>query len=331
VALTLAVIFAVVSAIALFVGVLHLLHLELPPRDSDEQKNLIEVVKAALGLAVGVGAVVALVVTTRRQRVAEAGSHRDDSRLFTERYSTAAEQLGHEKAAVRLAGVYAMSRLADDWEEQRQICIDVLCAYLRMPYPAAAMPTASPTASLEAIPTETSASDNSGAGEREVRLTIIRVIRDHLRPSALVSWQGKDFDFTGATFDGGSFDGAEFSGGEVFFFGARFPGGKVHFNGARFSGGTVHFGGAWFSGGTVHFDRARFSGGEVHFNTAEFSGGEVYFDRAQFSGGMVDFGGARFSGGMIDFRSVQDWSVLPVGLPNGPTPGLMLPSVSPPV
>lgn len=30
--------------------------------------------------------------------------------------------------------VYALARLADDWEEQRQVCIDVLCAYLRMPY-----------------------------------------------------------------------------------------------------------------------------------------------------------------------------------------------------
>lgn len=28
----------------------------------------------------------------------------------------------------------AHARLADDWTEQRQACIDVLCAYLRMPY-----------------------------------------------------------------------------------------------------------------------------------------------------------------------------------------------------
>jgi hypothetical protein len=38
-------------------------------------------------------------------------------------------------AAVRLAAVYAMAGLADDWEENRQTCVDVLCAYLRMPYP----------------------------------------------------------------------------------------------------------------------------------------------------------------------------------------------------
>ena len=37
-------------------------------------------------------------------------------------------------AAVRLAGVYAMAGLADDWPENRQTCVDVLCGYLRMPY-----------------------------------------------------------------------------------------------------------------------------------------------------------------------------------------------------
>ena len=45
------------------------------------------------------------------------------------------EQLGDYKpAAVRSAGVYAMAGLADDWEANRQTCVDVLCAYLRMPY-----------------------------------------------------------------------------------------------------------------------------------------------------------------------------------------------------
>jgi hypothetical protein len=133
-ALTLAVILAAAAAVGLFLGLVQLLDLPLPPRDDATKKNLIEVVKVSLGLAAGIGAVVALVVATRRQRVTEVESHRADQRLFTERFSTAAEQLGHDKPAVRLAGVYAMARLADDWNEQCQTCIDVLCAYLRMPY-----------------------------------------------------------------------------------------------------------------------------------------------------------------------------------------------------
>ena len=42
--------------------------------------------------------------------------------------------LGNANAAVRLAGVYSMGRLADDWDEQRQTCVDVLCAYMRMSF-----------------------------------------------------------------------------------------------------------------------------------------------------------------------------------------------------
>src|SRR5580658_9332253 len=57
------------------------------------------------------------------------------TRTLNERFATAAGQLGSDKPpAVRLAGVYAMAGLADDWEENRQTCVDVLCAYLRMPY-----------------------------------------------------------------------------------------------------------------------------------------------------------------------------------------------------
>jgi hypothetical protein len=57
------------------------------------------------------------------------------TRTLNERFATAAEQLADNKPpAVRLAGVYAMAGLADDWEENRQTCVDVLCAYLRMPY-----------------------------------------------------------------------------------------------------------------------------------------------------------------------------------------------------
>ena len=56
------------------------------------------------------------------------------TRALNERFATAAEQLGSDKPAVRLAGVYAMAGLADDWAENRQTCVDVLCAYLRMPY-----------------------------------------------------------------------------------------------------------------------------------------------------------------------------------------------------
>ncbi len=211
------------------------------------------------------------------------------TRTLNERFATAATQLGGDKPpAVRLAGVYAMAGLADDWPENRQTCVDVLCAHLRMPY--------YPDPGQRAPESERLAY----RANREVRHTVIRVITAHLREGAAVSWQGLNFDFTGVAFDGGDFTDAKFSGGEVSFDGATFSGGEVNFRGATFSGGEVNFHGATFSGGRVSFDGATFSGW-IGFLFAEFSGGRVSFDGATFSGGEVSFDGATFSGGEVRF------------------------------
>jgi hypothetical protein len=76
-----------------------------------------------------VGAVLVGVYGYRKQRLVEGDARRVDAEQFAQRYTTATDQLGHEKPAVRLGGVYAMARLADNWDEQRRVCIDVLCAY----------------------------------------------------------------------------------------------------------------------------------------------------------------------------------------------------------
>jgi uncharacterized protein YjbI with pentapeptide repeats len=212
------------------------------------------------------------------------------TRTLNERFATAAEKLGSDKpAAVRLAGVYAMAGLADDWTDNRQTCVDVLCGYLRMPY--------------EPDPGEGALGKRrlDFRASREVRHTVIRVITSHLRDDAAVSWRGLNFDFTGAVFDGGDFTGAEFSGGMVDFGGATFSGGTVDFGGATFSGGTIAFGGAAFSGGTVDFTRATFSRGLVDFRLARFSGGDVNFQLATFSGVTFQFNGAEFSRGTVGF------------------------------
>jgi uncharacterized membrane-anchored protein YhcB (DUF1043 family) len=159
------------------------------------------------------------------------------TRTLNERFATAADQLGDDRPTVRLAGAYAMAGLADDWEENRQTCVDVLCAYLRMPYapdPGENAPEPQRLA-FQAI--------------RQVRHTVIRVITAHLRKGAAVSWQGLVFDFNGVIFDGGDFREAEFSRGSVAVFdNAEFSGGTVRFNRATFSGGLVFFGGARFAG-----------------------------------------------------------------------------------
>ncbi|GAB4054800.1 hypothetical protein GCM10028775_46680 [Catellatospora paridis] len=304
----------IIAGIALFASAAVLLWLGLDRPDLGtgmplEPKDQLDLVRIALIVTGGMGGLVALVVAYRKQRIAEDANRRaeteirwaeeanhraieagqrDVTKLFNERYASASAQLGHDAAAVRLAGVYALAGLADDWEAGRQTCIDVLCAYMRMPYqPDQQQP-------------------DWVKGEREVRLSLIRVVRDHLLdPGDYRSWCGRDFDFTGATFDGGDFGGAHFSDGTVIFASAKFIGGDVGFYEAEFSGGTVRFDEAEFSGGTVRFYTAKFSGGTVRFDEAKFSGGTVRFDRAQFSGGTISFDEAEFSEGRVAFNRAQ--------------------------
>lgn len=99
------------------------------------EDRLFDITRATATVAGVLGAVFAILYAYRKQRVEESDSRRKDSELLSKRFQEAANQLGHERPPVRLAGVYAMSKLADDWPEQRQECVDVLCAYLRLPSP----------------------------------------------------------------------------------------------------------------------------------------------------------------------------------------------------
>jgi uncharacterized protein YjbI with pentapeptide repeats len=286
------------AAVLAFLGIhyLHVRGFQAEPRlSADTLYNLLKVVFA---FTAGVGGVFALVTAYRRQRVSEFADRRETSRAFNERFTTAAEQLGHDQPAIRLAGVYAMGRLADDWPQQRQTCVDVLCAYLRMPY--------QPDPGEDAEPGERQAF----RAAREVRHTVIRVITAHLqpegrRPATMQDWHGLDLDFTGTIFDGGSFDEVEFSSGTVSFNNAEFSSGTVSFNDAQFSGARVSFSGAQFSGAVITFDSARFSAGGVSFRDVKVSDGRLSFSGAQFSGGRLSFFDAQFSGGGLSFSAAQ--------------------------
>ena len=294
-------------------------HPKIPHPGVISLHDTVGILQLVFASVAGAGALVALIVAYRRQKIAEADSAHDLTRVFNERFTTIAPQLGDDKPAVRLAGVHAMAGLADDWKSNRQTCIDVLCAYLRLPY--------------EPDPGEKAPAPERLAfrASREVRHTIIRVITAHLSGGATVSWQGLNFNFTGVVFDGGSFASAEFSGGLVRFDGAEFSGGLVRFDGAEFSGGTVSFGGTFrfglaeFSGGTVSFDGAKFSRGTVSFGGAKFNGATVDFGHAKFNGATVDFTRAEFSDGWVDFGHAADWSHPPTFNPDRLTSLVKLP------
>lgn len=309
----------------------------------------VDVVRLVMYVIAGLGGVVALVIAYRRQRLGEAAAAleqaadaREQTKAFNDQFAAAAEQLSSDKAANRLAGVYAMASLADDWDEGRQTCINVLCAYIRMPYDP-------PEQAPELDNSEARKEHQDRRAEQQVRRTVLDVVGERLRADPVngKTWHGHDFDFSGAVIGGGdlhaikviggrvsfaeaefsggrvSFAEAEFSGGEISFSGAEFSGGKISFNSSGFSGAEVsfswaaflesdvHFTWAVFSGGNVYFNAAGFCGGGVYFFGAVFSGAEIHCNGALFSGGQVDFREALFSGGRVDLRHPQDWSTPP--------------------
>ncbi|WP_024804192.1 pentapeptide repeat-containing protein [Nocardia sp. BMG51109] len=152
----------------------------------DHTAARLDVIKTALAVVAGSGAGAALYVSYRKQRTDEANSLREQDRLFTERYTKAVEQLGHSAPAIRLGGVTALVRIADDSARDRPTCLSLLCTYLRL------------AAGDEAVV----------PGERHVRDTIVRELANRLRPDHPGFWHHAVIDLSGARLD----DPADFSG-----------------------------------------------------------------------------------------------------------------------
>lgn len=258
--------------------------------------DVLELIKVSLTMVAGLGGVVALTVAYRKQALAERDEQRTQEASFRDRYGAAAAQLGHDDPAVRLAGVYALANLADDWHAQRQQCVDVLCAYLRLPW----NPHHNPTNPMISRVVERPGAEGEGpkekttttygypdqSGEVEVRKTILRVLADHLKgphsegtdssPRPPGSWSDVDLDLTGATLPPfewqqvttkAHFDKVIFTG-DVWFSGATFTGGAsfgsaTFFGNARFDRVNVT-GNTWFGDATFNlfasFDETIFDG-----------------------------------------------------------------------
>jgi hypothetical protein len=260
--------------------------------DATKHDSRGDVLKIALSTVAGVGGAVALVVAYRRQRDLEEGR-------FIERFGSAAAQLGDPDPAVRIAGVYALARTADETTVaiRSQQCVEVLCGYLRLPY----YPDEGSSHVTEVVTTTTLAERVEQArhqtirhNDRQVRQTIVRVIAAHLREDAENSWSAHDFDFEGAWFEDAGFNDVIFAGPTTSFIGATFTGATL-FDKARFKGER-----AWFQGAT--FDTAQDS---VTFRGAHFLGATTSFRTAEFAGRSASFKGAQFLGGEAEFDEVK--------------------------
>jgi hypothetical protein len=289
----------------------------------------LDAIRMGLSIAVGGSGVFALYLAWRRQRsneadhqqrertlehhrqVADATNHDALERRITELYTKAADQLGSDKAPVRLAGIYALERLAQNNPDQRQTVVNVLCSYLRMPYTVIERheriedePKGAEAEMGDVDPTATRKLEREQ--EMQVRLAAQRILAKHLRPlpSRVVEtfWAGIELDLTGATLF--NFDFSYCAAHEAAFDDARFYG-ATSFARANF-GQKVSFTRAWFGedarfvgvhvDGMALFAEARFEK-DVAFNVAEFEQ-HTEFDRAQFVG-SCSFNGAKLN--RVDF------------------------------
>ncbi|MCX2948372.1 pentapeptide repeat-containing protein [Lentzea sp. NEAU-D7] len=288
---------AVVLACATGYGLFLLLgRPSLPARNAFTTTELLDLLKIGLAVVGGLGAVVALSVAYRKQQVSEAAhviandqELREHDKFFNERYGSAAEQLGHERFAVRLAGVYAMTGLADDWPAGRQMCVNVLCGYLRTPYP------------------------QNDSTDREVRQEIIKTLLDHVwghspqgRPIRMDfrKVQFEDLDLSRRKFSAEmDFEEAVFHGKLTNFTECDFTG-VVNFYGATFASEVTSFAGSDFRGAIANFQRAQFIGKTVDFTETNIVSSGLSFEEARVvDGATVSFRGTRAQATSISFEN----------------------------
>ena len=262
----------------------------------DPEKQAESIVKIALTLVGGVGAVAYLVIKYQEQQQAGRAEKREKDRIVDTKMQDAINQLGSDKASTRIAGVYALADIADTYRGgYRQRVVDILCGYLRSDRET--YPLGEDGKPATGLP-------RSGDADKAVESTILSMFVAHLKKGPRDEngdvtlrqqvrndqlWCDCSFDLHGATFHE-----------DVRLIGTTFEHG-LNFQGTKFERGA-NFSGAHFTGG-ASFSGAHFTG-DADFLMADFTGG------ANFSGADLDganFSGAHFTGGanfvMAEFRT----------------------------
>jgi len=136
-----------------------------------------------------------------------------------ERYTKAVEQLGDEKAPIRMGGVYTLVGLVDEWLEDEsiekyedklkegQVIINNLCAYIRSPFTLTShyneLSNPTPKGIYKDKKEKFYADKATLDSETDVRLGIIKEIHDRLQDSdknTPGAWSDFEYDFSGSTF-----------------------------------------------------------------------------------------------------------------------------------
>ena len=219
-----------------------------------------------------------------------------------ERYTKAVEQLGDEKAPIRMGGVYTLVGLVDEWLEDEsiekyedrlkegQVIVNNLCAYIRSPFTLASRydELSKDNPISEGIYKDNQQKFYSDKAElkaeADVRLSIIKEIHDRLQgpeENTPGTWSDFEYDFSGS----------------VFFYPVDLS--KSYYKKPINFSGSTYEGEADFSGSTYK-DVANFRG-STYKDVADFRG-STYKSGATFSRSTYQ-GGANFTG-----STYQGWA-----------------------
>ena len=249
-----------------------------------------------------------------------------------ERYTKAVEQLGDEKAPIRMGGVYTLVGLVDEWLEDEsidkyedrlkegQVIINNLCAYIRSPFTLASHydelsnPTPMPEGIYKDKKEKFYADKATLDSETDVRLSIIKEIHDRIQgpdKNTPGAWSDFEYDFSGSTFFYPIDLTKSYYKKPVNFSGAIYQG-MADFSGSTYEKGVLfsapdspstYQGWANFSGSTYQ-GWADFTGstyqGWADFNSSAYQNG-ANFRSSAYQGG-ADFNSSAYQGG-ADFGS----------------------------
>ena len=271
---------------------------------TNQNNGAFEAVKSALTAVAGIGGVAYLVIKYRTEQRETAG-------IADKKISAAVDQLGSDKASTRIAGVYALTDIADTYRGgYRQRVVDILCGYLRSDRET--YPLGEDGKPATGLP-------RSGDADEAVESTILSVMRDRLRKErkddktgrTIVQTVDDDQLWCACTFDlhEATFHEAVNLTHSTFEYAPNLRGTKFErnadFRGTHFAG-NADFYGAHFAG-DAYFDGATFTRG-ADFGWAEFRASAAFLGiQGQPSFGFEE---CKFN---ERFRGAYVWGPIPTG------------------
>ena len=259
----------------------------------------------------------------KQQEQFDANAFKDRKAERRERYTKAVEQLGDEKAPVRMGGVYTLVGLVDEWLEEEsirkyedrlkegQVIINNLCAYIRSPFTLAShydelmQDTPDAEGVYQDKVQEFYADKATLDSETDVRLSIIKEIHDRLQGSGKNTpgaWSDFEYDFSGSTFFYPIDLTNSYYAKPINFTGSTYQG-WADFTDSTYKA-LAYFGGSTYQA-WAYFSRSTYK------DVADFSRSTyqawAYFSRSTYQD-VADFGGSTYQGWADFSRSTYQWA-----------------------